>query len=94
MFDLNLRQFDAYAQVVGGPGQDRWSYDALQIVAARERFDRACRRARSRQLLARILYRQRALLDLNRIRCSMAERHYAGLHAVTGQFRAALKEKR
>lgn len=82
MFDLNFRPYDPYAQVVGGLGQGRWSYDALQVVAARERFDKAYRRARSRQVLAKVLRRPRALLDLNRIQCNMAERHYAGLHTV------------
>lgn len=82
MFDLNYRQYDPYAQVIGGPGQGRWSQDALLMVAARERFDRARRRAQSRQLLARLLRRPRALLDLNHVQCSMVERHYAGLQTV------------
>lgn len=82
MFDLNYRQYDPHAQVVSGPGQGRWVQDALLVVAARERFDKARRRAQSRQLLARLLHRPRALLDLNQIQCSIAERHYAGLQTV------------
>ncbi len=82
MFDLNFRQYDPYAQVMGGPGQGRWGHDALLMVAACECFDKARRRAQSRQLLARLLRRPRALLDLNNVHCGMAERHYCGLQTV------------
>ena len=82
MFDFNFRQVDPYAQVGGGPGDDRWGRDAVMIVAARDRFDRARRIAQSRRLLARIFRRPRDLLDLNRIHCSMSERHYAGVQTV------------
>ena len=82
MFDLNYRQYDPYAQVVGGPGQGRWDQDALLVVAARERFDKARRHAMILQVLARLFRRPRALLDLNHVQCSLAERHYAGLQTV------------
>lgn len=82
MFDFNMRQLDPYAQVSGEPGDGRYNYDALRMVAARDRFDRARRSARIRQWLGRLLRRPRALLDLNQIQCSVTERHYAGLQTV------------
>ena len=82
MFDLNFRQGDPYLQIVGGPRSGRHGTDAMQMVAGRERFDRARRRAQTCGLLARIFRQPRALLDLNLVQCPLSERHYAGQQTV------------
>ncbi len=82
MFDFNMRQFGPHTQIAGGPDDGRYNYDALRLVAARDRFDKARRSAQFRQTLAKLLRRPRALLDLNHIQCSVTERHYVGLQTV------------
>ncbi len=79
MLEVNPGQFGPSALYARGASRSHWSHDVLQVLAAHERFERAQRRAHIQQLWARITRRSRSLLDLNRIRCSAADRHYIGL---------------
>lgn len=79
MVELHSGQFGPYTPYVAGAYRSRWGFDALLMLAAHRRFERAQRQAKIRQLWARIGRHSRCLFDLNHVHCATADRHYVGL---------------
>lgn len=79
MFELYSGQFGPQYHFAREASRGRWSHDALLVLAAHDRFERAQRRAQARRLWAWITRRSRCLHDLSQIRCATSDRRSIGL---------------